>query len=265
MSSPPSAVGTLNVALAHATRLLAAQPALAAEQALEILKAVPGLPQARLILGQAKRGCADLVGAVEVLEQLARDQRQSAIAQFELGICYSMAGRLEEAIRALEAAAKLKPNWPDAWRVLADHLDAADDAVGADRARAAFLSAAVHDPRLRAAAAALRANELAQAESLLRTHLKDHATDIAALRMLAEVAARLRRYVDAQLLLEKCLELAPSFAPALHQYAVVLYRQGKADLARPHVDALLDSEPTNLGYLTLKAAILAHLGDYTEL
>ena len=91
-----------------------------------------------------------------------------------------------------------------------------------------------------------------------------HPTDVAALRMLAEVAARLRRYGDAQTLLERCLELAPSFDPARHNYAVVLNRQGKAAAALPQVEALLAKEPRNPGYLNLKAAVLANLGEYGE-
>ena len=146
----------------------------------------------------------------------------------------------------------------------ADHLDVVDDSAGADQARAAFLSAAVHDPQLRAAALALRSNKLAEAEALLRAHLKEHETDIAALRMLAELATRLRRYRDAQYLLERCRELAPSFAPALHQYALVLFRQAKAAEALPHIASLLAKDPQNLGYLTLHAAILAYLGDTVE-
>jgi tetratricopeptide (TPR) repeat protein len=245
-------------------RLLVTQPALAAEQAAEILKAVPDSPHARLILGQARRAAGDLAGALEVLEPLAREQPRSAATRYELGLAYSMAGQLDAAIQAFQAASSLNPDWPDAWRFLADHLDAAGDDAGADQARAAFLSAAVHDPRLRAAAAALRANDLAQAEALLRAHLKEHVTDVAALRMLAEVATRLRRYRDAQILLEQCLELAPSFRAAQHQIAVVLFRQAKAQEARDILEHLLREEPSNLGYLSLMAAILAHLGDTAD-
>ena len=45
--------GTLDVALAHARRLLARDPAMAAEQAREILRAVPGHPATLLLLGEA--------------------------------------------------------------------------------------------------------------------------------------------------------------------------------------------------------------------
>src|SRR5436309_266438 len=83
------------------------------------------------------------------------------------------------------------------------------------------------DPRLLAAAAALCEIRIRQAETLLRLHLAEHPTDLAAIRMFAAVAARLGRYHDAENLLARCLELAPGFHGARHNYAVALYRQGK--------------------------------------
>src|SRR5260370_42159997 len=55
LNSASEPVGTMDVALGHAARLLERDAALAAEQASEILKAVPGHPHARLILGAAHR------------------------------------------------------------------------------------------------------------------------------------------------------------------------------------------------------------------
>jgi tetratricopeptide (TPR) repeat protein len=82
--------------------------------------------------------------------------------------------------------------------------------------------------------------------------------------MLAEVAGRLRRYKNAQELLERCLELAPSFDAARHNYAIVLNRQAKQKEALPQVQRLLAKEPRNPSYLNLKAAILANLGDSVD-
>jgi predicted Zn-dependent protease len=256
-------VGTLEVALAHAARLLETQPARASEQAAEILKAVPGHPPARLILGMARRIVGDTGAALEVLEPLAREQPRWAAAFLELGVALGDAGRSAAAIAALERATQLNPDLPDAWRRLADLRDAAGDAAAADQARARFIRAANRDPRLMAAAAALIENKIPNAEGLLRAHLTQYPTDVAALRMLAEVAARLRRYTDAQALLERCLELAPSFDAARHNYAVVLLRQAKAAEALPQIERLLAAEPRNPAYRNLHAAILAHLGDYS--
>jgi len=259
-ASPP--VGTLEVALGHARQLLAKDPQLAAGQALEILKAAPGHPLALLILGAAHRIRGQTYAALEILEPLARAQPRAAPVQLELGIALGEAGRPAEAAAALRRALLVKPDSADAWRALADALDAQGDADAADTARARYLEAATHDPRLLEPAAALVRNELPLAEARLRAHLDSFPTDVAALRMLAEVAGRLTRYQDAQQLLERCLELAPGFDAARHNYALVLNRQGKADLALPQVEQLLAREPRHPGYRNLHAAVLANLGDY---
>ena len=257
-------VGEIDVALAHAKRLLDKTPDLAAEQAREILNVVPGHPLARLILGAAQRVAGRAQAALEILEPLAVEQPRAAPVYLELGIARGEAGRGRDAIAALRRAVQLQPGSADGWRLLADYLDAEGDGAGADQARACYLKAATRDPRLMEAAAALVENNLPLADIRLRAHLAAHPTDIAALRMLAEVAGRLRRYRDAQELLERCLELAPGFDAARHNYAIVLNRQAKQKLALPQVERLLAKDPRNPGYLNLKAAILANLGDSAD-
>jgi predicted Zn-dependent protease len=255
-------VGTIDAALAHARRLLEKSPELAAQQAREILSVSPGHPLAALILGAAQRRAGRALAALEVLEPLATEQPNAPSVHLELGIARSEAGHKREGAAALRRAVQLQPGSMDAWRLLADTLDADGDAAGADGARAHYIKAATKDPRLMAAATALVENNLPLAEAHLRTHLGTHPTDVAALRMLAEVAGRLREYSDAQVLLERCLELAPSFDAARHNYAVVLHRQSKPAAALPQVEQLLAKEPRNPGYLNLKAAILANLAEY---
>jgi tetratricopeptide (TPR) repeat protein len=262
--SASDAVGTLDVAIAHAVQLLERDFGLAAEQAREVLSAFPGHPQARLVLGTAQRRSGQTAAALSVLEPLAREQPRAAAVFLELGVALTAAGRGTDAVDALRHAVHLSPPRPDAWRLLADHLDVVGDARGADQARAHYIKAATKDPRLLEPAAALVENKLAQAEALLRAHLKQCPTDIAALRMLAEVAARLRRYADAEILLARCLELAPSFTHARFHYALVLYRQAKSAQALPQIEQLVASDPQNPGYRNLKAAVLATLGEYSE-
>jgi predicted Zn-dependent protease len=264
LSSASEPVGTIDVALAHAARLAEANPALAVEQAGEILKAVPGHPHGRLILAQAQRRLGNTHLALEILEPLAREQPRAAAVHLELGLARAEVGRLEEASEALQLATRLKPDLAEAWRALGDTLDAAGDATAADQARARSIKAATRDPRLLEAAAALVENKLPIAESRLRTHLLQHPTDVAALRMLAEVAARLRRYADAERLLRHCVDLSPSFQSARYNLAIVLHRQSKSAEALGHLERLLAAEARNPAYRNLQAAILATLGDYAE-
>jgi predicted Zn-dependent protease len=135
LSTAAEPVGTLETALAHATRLLEAQPALAAAQASEILKVVPGHPHARLLLGAAQRLNGDSTTAVETLSALAAEQPNSAATFIELGVSLGHVGRTVEAVAALRRAVELKADRPDGWRHLADHLDALGDNVAADQAR----------------------------------------------------------------------------------------------------------------------------------
>jgi tetratricopeptide (TPR) repeat protein len=220
--------GTLEAALANAARLLAARPAEAAEQAAEILKVVPEQPDALALQGLA-------------LGRL---------------------GRGEEAMAALKRAVHLKSALPDAWRALGDHYTALEMREAADGAYAQSIRHATRDPRLLGAAQALVENRIPEAEAALREHLKRHPTDVAAIRMLAEVAARIGRYADAENLLARCLELAPGFAAARHNYAMVLHRQNKPEAALAQVEKLLAEEPRNPGYRNLKAAILGRIGEY---
>jgi tetratricopeptide (TPR) repeat protein len=262
MSSAPDPVGTLQVALDHAARLLEAQPALAAEQAEEILKAVPRHPAATLFLGIARRRLGESAAALAILEPLAREQPGWAPVHYELGVTLGLAGRGEDAIAALDRAVRLKPDIGDAWRLLGDHFTALGDSARADAAYANHIRCSTRDPRLLAPAAALCENRIPEAEALLRAHLKQHPTDVAAIRMLAEVAARLGRLDDAEALLARCLELAPGFTGARQNYAFVLHRQNRTVEALAELNRLLVVEPRNPSYRNLKAAALARLGEF---
>src|SRR5687768_6992995 len=172
--STPAPLGTLEVALAHATRLLGREPAMAAQQAAEILKVFPEQADALALSG------------------------------FALGAL----GQGEEAIAALRRAVHFKPELAEAWRALGDHYTALEMREAADEAFAQQLRHSTRDPRLMEAALALVENRIPDAEATLREQLKRHPTDVVAIRMLAEVAARIGRSHDAENLLKRCVELA---------------------------------------------------------
>jgi tetratricopeptide (TPR) repeat protein len=265
MSTPPTEqTGSLDTALANAARLLETDPRLAAAQAAEILKALPGQPLGTLLLGRAQRDCGDTAPAIATLQALCAEHPQWGLAHQELGLALGAAGRGAEAIATLRRAVRLKPELGDAWRALADHLHAVDDVAGADDAYAHYLRASSKDPRLMQAAAALCDKRIAVAETLLRSFLKEAPTDVAAIRMLAEVAGRLGRYGDAEKLLVRCLELAPGFVPARYNYALVLHRRNKLAEARRQIEQLLAANAEHGGHNNLYAAILSRLGEYAR-
>ena len=260
--SEATPTGTLDQALAHAAHLLDRDPVLAGAQAEEILKVAAHHPAALRLLAAAKAAQGDLQGALDILVPLAQAQPNWALVQFDLGRALGRAGRGQDAIAALRRAVALKPDLPQAWRVLGDHLRAAGEAAAADTAYAQHVHHATGDPGLIAAAAALAENRLPEAETLLRGHLQGAATDVAAIRMFAEVAARLGRYEDTCRLLARCLELAPGFQAARQNYAQALHRNNQPEQALVEIERLLAAEPGHPGYRNLKAVVLCRTGDY---
>lgn len=262
MNATTAPTANLETALAHASRLLATDPLLAGEQATEIIRAVGEHPVALLILGTSHRLRGEVSVALDILQPLAQAQPNWAMAQLELGIALGRARQGDAALEALKRAVSLKPDLPQAWLALGDHFMATGEAEKADAAYARHIRFSTRDPTLLAAANALHEGRIPEAERMLREQLKRAPTDVAAIRMLAEVAGRIGRNEDAENLLSRCLELAPGFHAARQNYALILHRANKPTEALAQLGKLLAVEPANTGYLNLKAVVLCRIGDY---
>jgi tetratricopeptide (TPR) repeat protein len=126
------------------------------------------------------------------------------------------------------------------------------------------IDAALRNPVLVDAALALSEDRLHDAEPLLRGRLRDAPTDVAAIRMMAELAARVGRLKDSETLLRRALELAPSFGAARANLATVLYKQNRFPEALEELNAVLADEGDNPAQQNLKAATLGRIGGYDE-
>lgn len=156
------------------------------------------------------------------------------------------------------------PTSTAAHRLAAHALRALGRESEAQAAALAAVSAAIHDDAMVDAGLALAENRLSDAEAALRQRLREDATDVAAIRMLAEVAGRIGRYPDAEKLLGRALELAPDFGAARANLATVYYKQNRFAEAAATLDAVLAGDPDNPSYANLKAAALGRIGGYDE-
>ena len=262
MTTTTAPAASLADAFANAERLLETDPRLAVEQARAILEVVPRHADTTRLLATALRLSGETEAALATIAPLAKGLPNLPLAQLELGLCLERLGRTAEAAQAFDRASALEPRLSEAWRGLSECLALLGDEAGAERALARQLRASTRDPLLIEAATALGEDRLGEAERLLRERLKADPADVAAIRMLAETGARLGRYADAEGLLIRCLELAPSFAAARHNLATMLYRQNKNREALAEIQRLTDKDARHPGYANLRAAILARLGEY---
>jgi tetratricopeptide (TPR) repeat protein len=125
--------------------------------------------------------------------------------------------------------------------------------------------AARQDPALLRAGMALVQNDLQAAEGILRPYLKQHPTNVKAIRMMAELAARVGRLADSENLLRRAIELAPGFTAARSNLAMVLYRQNRSVDAIAELDEIgRDDEIAELSNAGLKAAAMSRVGRLEE-
>jgi len=167
-------------------------------------------------------------------------------------------------LAACRRAIAADPHRADIYRLAARAYRVLGEAVEAERMEIAAIEASVHDPQLQEAAAALAANVLHVAEPILRARLKETPEDVAAIRMLAELAGRIGRNRDAEMLLRRALELAPAFHAARSNLALVLHRQNRTEEALDELAKLSVVDPDNPGYANLKAAALGRIGEFEE-
>lgn len=179
-------------------------------------------------------------------------------------------GLAQDAARALAQCMDLLSRDPDdaeAHRLAARALRSLKRDAEAERHELAAIDASAKDDALQQAAVALLDNRLNVAEPILRARLRDNPFDVAAIRMLAELAGRIGRNADAEHLLRRALELAPTFTAARVNLATALHRQNKTGEALTQLDRLQDQAnpaPLHPAQANLRAAVLGKLGDFDE-
>lgn len=163
----------------------------------------------------------------------------------------------------LRAAVARDPHDAEAQRRLARVLRRLGEEEAAAEADRAAIRAAAHEPEMVAIAVAMLDNDLPQAEARLRQRLRERPTDAAAIRLMAELAARIGRLGDSEKLLRRALELAPGFLAARANLATVLNRQHRYAEAIAELD-LLAAAGEGFDVRNLRAAVLGRTGEYEE-
>ena len=175
-----------------------------------------------------------------------------------------LSGEPGAALAQAPAIIEAVPTSAAAHRLAAHALRTLGREEEAQAASLAAVGATIHDEAMVDAALALAEDRLPDAEGALRQRLREDATDVAAIRMLAEVAGRIGRYDDAEKLLARALQLAPGFGAARANLATVYYKQNRFAEAAETLEAVLGDDPDNPAHANLRAAALGRIGGYDE-
>ena len=174
--------------------------------------------------------------------------------------------RLEtDPARAAELARRalaLAPHSADAHRLLGAALRRLGQNAAANDAELAAIYESDNDPELAAAGEAMMRDDYMTAEPILRDVLQRRPDDVAAIRMLAEIAANFGALRDAERLLRRALDLAPGFEYAPLYLALALNQQNRAGEALAELEKIHGELRDFEDARNLRASLLGRVGDY---
>jgi tetratricopeptide (TPR) repeat protein len=240
------------------------QPAAALRAAAALRVTVPENRDVLYLLAVAQRLAGDIPAALDILAGLERlHPRFSGLYQ-ERGHCYVALKQAPEALDAFLRAVNINPALPASWRLLESLYRLAGQPHEAAQAAEHVATLGQLPSEVVAATALFSDGEIAPAEQLIRVYLRTHGDHVEAMRLLARIGLERDVLDDAQLLLERVLELAPDYHLARFEYAQVLAKRHLFLEARSQTERLLAADGGNRSYRTLHGLTLVGLGQHEQ-
>jgi tetratricopeptide (TPR) repeat protein len=213
-----------------------------------------------LALGQ--RHVGRIPDALDTLADMERHHPGASRAYQERGHCYVALKDAPRAIEAYERAVRINPALPAAWSM----LEGLYKMVGDDEHRQV---AAAHAKKLKSvppevitATGLFCEGDLSASEKLIRAFLLRHGDHVEAMRLLARIGVAREVLDDAEILLAAALKMAPDYIELRRDYACVLLDRHKHAEAIAQLEGLLELDPKNIDYRTLRATATVGLGDH---
>lgn len=201
--------------------------------------------------------------ALNVLSELQQVAPEHARSWQEKGYVYVGQDKIKEAAQAFYQATLFNPALITSWRSLLSLYEKHSTLFSADLLKNAQQQVSFWQSLakpLQGAADLLYSAEIEKADQICRQFLQQHKHHTDALYILALIDIQNKHYDEAEFLLESCCELAPHFERARAEYAALLNRIGKYQLALNQAKQLLNSRVSNISYLVLEGVANAGLG-----
>ena len=180
------------------------------------------------------------------------------------GRTYLRESKPAKALKYLQAAAEKLPNRATTQFILGRAMASAGQGIEADKA---FERAFELDPRRAALAQASEAQSKGKtdkAEKILRSVLNEDPDDVTALRLLGNIAADSNRWIPAQKMLSRAVELAPDFLLAWGDLALLSLKQERFDQALEYIEHAISLDGALPFMYVIKGNILAKAQRHEE-
>jgi len=229
-----------------------------------LLAEVPENRDVLYLLAVSQRYSGRIADALRTLEQFEGLHPDYGRLFQERGHCLRAVGQSAAAIAAYLHAVMLNPTLSASWQALQGLYAGAGDSANAKLAGANISKLASLPRPVVNATNLFSEGQIYTAEDLIRRYLLDHPTDIEAMRLLARIGVRLEILDDAEYLLESVLVAQPDYHAARFEYADVLIQRHKFTQALEEARRLIELDPDNRSYRTIRANACVGLGRHEE-
>lgn len=236
----------------------------AVEACREALSVAPDNVDLLALQGVALLECRQAREALPHLQQAVGLAPHFVAGLENLGKALLMLGRYTEAAKHLRQATALQPQSESIRMKLAHALAGLGQTEEADQVFEQAFDLAPDKRRLAEAGEHLQQGQLRECEQICRDLLQHNSGDVNALRLLAKVAAAEDRWGQAQRLLHRVLQLAPTFDEARLDLARVYKQQDQVEKAVESTGAVVTRSPHNAHAWYLHASMLAIALRYEE-
>lgn len=229
-----------------------------------ILKDFPDQGEALYVLAVAQRMGKNPLVALTTIARLIALSPSYGRAWQERGHCLRDLARPEEAFAAYQSAVTHNGALAASWRQLAQLHRAAGRDAQAAFAASQFDHLTALPPELLSVASFIQEGRISKAETLCRAFLQRHGHHVEAMRLLAEIGTRFNAFDEAEFLLESAKLLEPDNVSAHYDYAKILRKRQKFELALAEAVELRAKEPGNPEFEMLYANENLALGNFDE-
>ncbi len=214
------------------------------------------------LLAIAQRQAARLADALGTLADMERHHPGASRLYQERGHCYVALKDAPHAIEAYEHAVRINPALPDTWSMLEGLYKIVGDEGRREVAAAHTTKLKSVPPEVITATGLFCEGELAASERLIRAFLLRNGDHVEAMRLLARIGVARDVLDDAEVLLAAALKMAPDYIELRRDYACVMLDRHKHAEALAQLQGLLERDPKNIDYRTLRATATVGLGDH---
>ena len=214
------------------------------------------------LLAQSQRQSARTADALDTLADMERCHPGASRLYQERGHCHVALKDAPRAIEAYERAVSINPALPAAWSMLEGLYKMVGDEAHRQAAAAHASKLKSVPPEVITATGLFCEGDLSAAEKLIRAFLLHHGDHVEAMRLLARIGVAREVLDDAEVLLAAALKMAPDYTELRRDYACVLLDRHKHAEAIAELERLLELDPQNIDYRTLRATAAVGLGDH---